>query len=80
MNRVEIKRLGMIGLLLLSEPRQTEYVALICYFKTSNSRFTKYCHPHLREGLQIRVTGSRDHTERKVCSRVRALLNTVTSR
>jgi len=50
-NRVEIKRLGMIGLLLRSEPRQTEYVALI---KSSNSRFPKYCHAHPRAGAQIR--------------------------
>lgn len=77
MNHVEIKTLGMIRLLLLSEPRQTEYVASM---KSSNSQFTKYCHPHLKEEVQIRATGSRDHTERKVCSGVRAVINTVTSR
>lgn len=50
MSRVEIKRLSMIGLLLLSEPRQREYVALM---KSCNSWFTKYCHPYLREGVLL---------------------------
>lgn len=74
MIHVEIKRLGVIGLLLLSEPRQTEYVAFI---KSSNSSFSKYCHPHLR-GAQICATGSKDHTARKVSSRVRAVLSSIT--
>lgn len=65
MIHAEIKRLGVIGLLLLSEPRQTEHVALM---KSSNSGFTKYCHPHLK-GVQICATGS---------SRVRAVLSRIT--
>lgn len=50
----------MIVLLLSSEPRQTEYVVLM---KSSNSQFTQYHPPYLREGVTIGVTGSRDHTE-----------------
>lgn len=48
------QRFGMIVLLLLSEPRQTECVVLM---KSSNSQFTQYCPTHLREGVRIGVTG-----------------------